>query len=132
MGSGTRTSPQQEQERKELEAVLASGIFAASSNAARLLRFICERAADGAESPPTESDIALHALGRRPDFDPRQDSIVRVEAHRVRKRLKEYYETEGASHPVHIVLPAGQYVPQFSLVHPAEWTPAAPKAKPRW
>ena len=131
MGSGTtRTSPRQEQERKELEAVLGSGIFAASSNAARLLRFVCERTFEGADTAPSESDIALQALGRRPDFDPRQNSIVRVEAHRVRKRLKEYYEAEGASHPIHIILPAGQYVPQFTQAATETWDPAEDPAKP--
>lgn len=115
-------------ERGELETVLESGIFAPSSNAAKLLRFVCEKHFANAAEAMTEHDVAVKALGRRPDFDARSDSIVRVEAHRVRKRLQEYYEVEGASHSVRIVLPRGQYAPQF--MH-AEGIPAgAPPVRP--
>jgi len=100
-------------EQKELEAVLESGIFAVSSNAAKLLRYVCERHFHNTAEGITEHDVAVHALGRRLDFDPHRDSIVRVEAHRVRKRLQEYYETEGSYHPVKIVLSRGQYAPRF-------------------
>ena len=94
-------------EKKELDAVLASGIFAVSSNAAKLLRFVCEKHFQNAADTITESDVAIHALGRRPDFDPQRDSIVRVETHRVRKRLQEYYQNRRRSpHPVKIVLSA--------------------------
>ncbi|MGI8744935.1 MAG: malectin domain-containing carbohydrate-binding protein [Bryobacteraceae bacterium] len=101
------------QEKKELETVLESGIFAVSSNAAKLLRFVCERYFNNAADTITEHDVAIHALASRSDFDPQTDSIVRVEAHRVRKRLQEYYETEGAFHPVKIVLSRGHYAPRF-------------------
>ena len=62
---------------------------------------------------PTEYDIAVGALGRKSTFDPRNDSVVRVEVHRLRKRLKEFYAGQGASQPMQIVLPAGKYSPQF-------------------
>lgn len=114
-------------EKNELDAVLDSGIFTVSSNAARLLRFVCERHFSG--HPITEYDIAIHALGRRSDFDAQKDSIVRVEAHRLRKRLQEYYETEGASHPVKIALCRGQYAPRFDY-DGALPDPVAPLALP--
>src|SRR5579872_3251593 len=119
-------------EKKELETVLASGIFAVSSNAAKLLRFVCERYFQNAADSLTEYDVAIQALGRRPDFDPQRDSIVRVEAHRVRKRLQEYYESEGAAHPVKIVLSRGHYAPRF-IVEPevAAAPPAAVSRRPR-
>lgn len=110
-------------EKKELEAVLESGLFAASCNAARLLRFVCNKYFEGAGAV-TEYDVALQALGRRPDFDARNDSIVRVEAHRVRKRLQEYYESEGASRAIRIVLPRGTYTPQFVRVENGDPIPA--------
>lgn len=100
-------------ENRELQAVLESDIFAASSNAAKVLRFVCERHFHRAADSITEYDVAVYALGRRPDFDPQTDSIVRVETHRLRKRLREYYENEGASHAVKIVLCRGQYAPRF-------------------
>lgn len=115
-------------EGRELEAVLASGLFAVSSNAAKLLRFVCERHFQNSAPPVTEYEVATGALGRRPDFDPQRDSIVRVEAHRVRKRLQEYYQGEGAAHPVKIFLTRGQYAPTFVHEPPAEAPP--PVAEP--
>src|SRR5579863_2107118 len=126
-------------ERKELETVLESGLFAVSSNAAKLLRFVCERHFQNTAGGLTEYDVAIHALGRRPDFDPQRDSIVRVEAHRVRKRLQEYYEREGAGHPVRIVLSRGHYAPQFVFAGAVPAPPAtpaipepSPRRRPRW
>jgi hypothetical protein len=60
-----------------------------------------------------EYNIAVEALGRSADFDPKKDSIVRVEAHRLRKRLVEYYQTLGAEDPIEILLPPGTYIPVF-------------------
>src|SRR5579872_6364790 len=116
-------------ELRELEAVLDSGIFAVSSNAAKLLRYVCERHFHNTAEGITEHDVAVHALGRRSDFDPHRDSIVRVEAHRVRKRLQEFYETEGASHPVKIVLSRGQYAPRFIHAEGAAALDAAAPAR---
>jgi hypothetical protein len=113
-------------ERRELEAVLESGIFGMSSNAAKLLRYVCERHFSHTAEGITEYDVAVHALGRRSDFEAQRDSIVRVEAHRVRKRLQEYYEHEGPSRPIKIVLSRGQYAPQFVTSGVAA-SPAAPE-----
>jgi len=107
MGSGS------ENEKLELESLLASGIFNRAPNLAHLLRYVCTKHFDGAADQIKEYNIAVEALGRPPDFDQKKDSIVRVEAHRLRKRLKEYYETDGADHAVRIEIPPGQYVPRF-------------------
>ncbi len=122
-----RAGDLRERERQELERILDSRIFTPSSHAASLLRFVCERHFENTRDAITEYDIAVNALARRPDFDPRTDSIVRVEAHRVRKRLREYYENKGACHTVRIVLPPGSYAPEF--VH-LENTPPAPPEVP--
>jgi TolB-like protein/Tfp pilus assembly protein PilF len=58
------------------------------------------------------------------DFDPQQDAIVRVQAHEIRRALKEYYETDGKDDRVRIELPAGSYVPVFSRVVPAALQPS--------
>jgi Malectin domain len=102
-----------ENEKLELESLLASGIFNRAPNLAHLLRYVCERHFEGAADQIKEYNIAVEALGRPPDFDQKRDSIVRVEAHRLRKRLKEFYEAEGTGHPVKIEIPPGQYVPRF-------------------
>jgi hypothetical protein len=100
-------------ERAELEAVLSSEAFARSPIVAQMLKYICERHFSGQAHEIKEYNIAVDAFGRPPNFDQTRDSIVRVEAHRLRKRLQEYYQQQGADHPIRIILPPGNYVPQF-------------------
>jgi hypothetical protein len=111
MQTSTDFSP----ERQELERVLNSGVFHRAPNLALLLTYVCSKYFDGTADQIKEYNIAVDALGRPPDFDQKRDSIVRVEAHRLRKRLREYYEADGAGHDVHIDIPPGQYAPQFHL-----------------
>ena len=105
-----------EQERSELEAILNSGIFNRAPNLALLLNYVCSKYFEHGADQIKEYNIAVEALGRPAAFDPRADSIVRVEAHRLRKRLKQYYEAEGAGHRVQIEIPAGQYAPRFLML----------------
>jgi hypothetical protein len=102
-----------EQERNEVDAILASGIFNRAPNLAHLLKYVCSKYFEGAVADIKEYNIAVDALGRPPEFDQKRDSIVRVEAHRLRKRLREYYQGEGISHEIHIEIPTGQYTPRF-------------------
>lgn len=102
-----------EAERAELETVLASGVLGRTNNLVRFLGFVCERYFDGAIDEIKEYSIAVQVLGRPKDFDPQVDTIVRVTAHALRKRLEEYYRTAGAKHQVRICLPSGHYVPKF-------------------
>lgn len=117
----------QAQAKAELEAVMASGIFAKAPSLARLLEYVCARQFEGRAHEIKEYNIAVEALGRPASFDPRKDSIVRVEAFRLRKRLKTYYENDGAHHAVRIEIPPGQYVPQFAARASAEDSTAAPE-----
>lgn len=105
--------PDRVQCKAELEAVIASGIFAKAPSLALLLEYVCTKYFEGQAHQIKEYNIAVEALGRPPSFEPRQDSIVRVEAFRLRKRLKQYYENEGSARHLRIVIPSGQYVPQF-------------------
>jgi len=105
--------PDRDQCKAELDAVIASGIFAKAPSLALLLDYVCTRYFEGQANQIKEYNIAVEALGRPPSFDPKQDSIVRVEAFRLRKRLKQYYENEGAARHLRIAIPSGQYVPQF-------------------
>lgn len=107
-----------EAERAELDAVLASGMLGRSNNLVRLLTFVCEKYFAGAADEIKEYSIAVQVLGRPVDFDPQVDTIVRVTAHALRKRLEEYYRTAGAKHHVRICLPSGHYVPKF--IHESE------------
>jgi hypothetical protein len=102
-----------EAERSELDAVLASGLLGRTNNLVRLLSFVCEKYFEGKIDEIKEYSIAVEALGRPDDFDPQADTIVRVTAHALRKRLEDYYRSAGADHSVHICLPPGHYVPKF-------------------
>jgi hypothetical protein len=53
-------------------------------------------------------------LGRRSDYDPATDNIVRVRAHELRQQLDKYFNTEGAREPVIVSIPKGSYVPVFT------------------
>ncbi len=110
----------QEIERAELDAVLASGFLGRTNNLVRLLSFVCEKYFEGAFDEIKEYSIAVQALGRPENFDPQVDTIVRVTAHALRKRLEDYYRSAGAPHPIHICLPPGHYVPKFIHMDEAE------------
>jgi len=91
----------------------------------QFLTFVCSKYFEGHASQIKEYTIAVDAFGRPPDFQQKEDPIVRVEANRLRKRLKQYYETEGRSHAVQISIPPGQYSPSFEhRREPQETAPA--------
>ena len=99
-------------ELAELEVVLAA--LERAPRLARLLRYVGERALQGKREEITEYNIATEVFDRsKASFDGSTDSIARVETHRLRKRLKEYYETEGKEHPIVISIPIRSYVPDF-------------------
>lgn len=109
-----------EAERAELETVLTSGVLGRTNNLVRFLTFVCEKYFAGTIDEVKEYSIAVQALGRPPDFDPQVDTIVRVTAHALRKRLEEYYRNAGAQHAIHICLPPGHYAPKFVHKEDAE------------
>jgi len=94
-----------------LSVVLASEIFARSNRLSQFLRFVVEQTLHGQEDSLKEYTIGTEAYGRKADFDPGQDTIVRTEARRLRTKLKEYYESEGKSDDVVIFMRTGSYVP---------------------
>jgi TolB-like protein len=97
--------------RLELERVLESAGFKRNERMSRFLRFLVDRHLEGKEDELKESVIGIEVFGRRPDYNPKQDSIVRTEAGRLRARLSEYYLTEGKDDPLVIDVPKGGYVP---------------------
>ena len=119
-----------EQERAELEAVLSSAPFVRAPKLAHLLSYLCERLFAGESSQIKEYSIGVEVFQRGAAFDQDSDSIVRVEANRLRKRLAEYYATEGAGHRLQISIPLGQYVPEFVSTRRNSGAPAAPAPDP--
>ena len=84
-----------ERVRTQLDRILASAAFADAERASSFLRFVVERALEGRSGEIKESVIAVEVLSRNPSFDSRADPIVRVEARRLRDRLRSYYDGEG-------------------------------------
>jgi TolB-like protein/Tfp pilus assembly protein PilF len=97
--------------RGQLERILASAGFNRNERLSRFLRFVVERHLQGNQSDLKESVIAVEVFGRRADYDPKLDSIVRTEAGRLRTRLADYYSAEGATDSIIIEMPKGGYVP---------------------
>jgi TolB-like protein len=91
-----------------------SSTFGTSQRLVELLRFVIDETISGRSASLKESIIGLTVYERNPPYDPRIDSTVRVEARRLRRKLKEYYDGEGHCDPVIISLPTGRYVPSFS------------------
>ena len=116
-----------EAERAEVDDILSSGVLGRTNNHVRLLTFVCEKYFEGAIDQIKEYSIAVNALGRPESFDPQLDTVVRVTAHALRKRLEDYYKSAGAQHPVHICLPPGHYVPKF--VHTSDLEAAIGESK---
>jgi hypothetical protein len=112
VGSGV---PADDQCRAELEVVLSSTAFRRSPKLSRLLKYLSEKQLAGSAGEITEYSIALDVLARDSQFDPQQDAVVRVNTHHLRKRLKEYYAGAGRDHLIQIVVPNGQYAPEFTL-----------------
>ena len=109
----TSTDVSTEAIRTQLELILASPGFVHSDRMARFLRFTVEQTIQGQADSLKETVLGMEVFDRTSSFDPRTDTIVRVEARRLRSKLKEYYETRGQHDAVLIEFPKGSYVPTF-------------------
>lgn len=112
----------------QLRLVLASPVFHGSKRCQQFLEYVCAKALAGDMGSLKERSIAIDVFGRHPDTAGHgEDTIVRVGAREVRKRLAQYYVTpEGAASPVVIELPSGSYAPEFHYPATAKPHAAAP------
>jgi len=111
--------------RAQLERILASPGFANADRLSRFLRFVVERTLDGEGDQLKEYRLGTEVFDRSPDYDPRLDSIVRVEARRLRSKLAEYYEGPGRSDPLLIRVDKGGYAATFESTGVSD-TPVTP------
>lgn len=118
MSTKGHTAPQSpasealDEERKAFNAVVAA--LPKSSRQMRLITYIGEKYFQGETDQLHEYNIATEVFGRsKTSFNPGEDAIVRVEAHRLRKKLKEYYESQGKDDPLQLSIPPGAYIPVF-------------------
>jgi TolB-like protein/Flp pilus assembly protein TadD len=98
-----------------LERILRSRPFLRSKKLGRMLRFLVEETHSGRRESIKEYVLGVEVFDRPSSFDPRIDSIVRVEARRLRSALENYYQNEGRSDPLVIYMEKGSYVPAFRL-----------------
>jgi TolB-like protein len=122
--------------------MLGSEGFANADRMSEFLRFVVARALAGEGDQVKEYVIGVEVFQRKADYDPRLDSIVRVEARRLRSKIEEYYAGPGREDQILIRIPRGSYVPTFetrevaapasaALAPPMPATPAPSPAMPR-
>lgn len=104
---------EESQIQTELERIVASAKFRDSAALRELLRYVVERTLAGRENEIKEYNLGLEVFHRPPEYDPRRDAIVRVQASLLRKKLAAYYSDEGSDSELHIDLPRGGYIPRF-------------------
>src|SRR5690349_4495684 len=114
--------------RRQLEKITAHGLFARSDRMARFLRLAVDRALAGKEAELKEYLIGVEVFDRPDTYDPRVDPIVRVEARRLRTKLRTYYEADGRNDPIVIHFATGSYAPEIRF---REDQPATLEAAPR-
>jgi adenylate cyclase len=132
--------PTPEEVRAQLERLLASEALATAARLRRFLRFIVERTLDGEGQQLKEYAVGIEVFERDEQYDPRIDSIVRVEAGRLRARLQEYYSHSGIDDTVIVRIPRGGYVPVFERRSPVSSPasngsgaqPLVPSLRRRW
>jgi len=125
--------PRPDEVRAELERILCSQALGGSDQLKRLLRLVVERTLNGRPELLKEYNLGLEVFQRPPDYDPKIDPIVRVQARRLRSKLDEYYASEGADASVVIHIPKGAYMPVFEArksAAPAPDIKTVPDIKP--
>ena len=105
--------PSVEECRSAVAHVLSQPEFLGSNRLREFLRFVAERTLAGRGDTLKATAIAVAVFGRDETFDAHANPIVRVEATRLRKALRNYYEKRGANDSVEISLPVGSYAPVF-------------------
>src|SRR5512138_3831696 len=139
MQSPSAERPTQEEAVAALNRVLGSEVFEAAGRAREFLTFIVHETLAGRGDRLKGYSIAVQVFERPADFDAQTDPLVRVEAGRLRRRLAEYYQSQGRDDAVRIELPRGGYTPVF-VWHSPDASPAvepqasgpAPRARTPW
>jgi hypothetical protein len=105
--------PSREEKLNQLQKIVDSQTFRTAEILKSFLKYVVEKSLEGHDSEVKEFTIASEVFGRKENYDPRIDSLVRVQATRLRTKLEEYYESEGKLDRIQVKLPKGHYVPTF-------------------
>jgi hypothetical protein len=112
-GHVCQTISDAEQCRELLYRIGKSRLFTSCHALRAFLLYVGEHAIDGKLGAIKEQQIGSRVFGRKPDYDPAQDNIVRVRARELRQRLSEYFAGEGRDETLVISIPKGHYIPVF-------------------
>src|SRR4249919_1652479 len=116
--------------REQLVRILNSGPFHQSRRRQRFLEYLVNETLAGRGERLKAYNVALEVFDRPETFDPAIDPLVRIEAARLREKLREYYGTDGQSDAIHIDLPKGTYTPQIEFRHQGAQQIAREKGPP--
>jgi hypothetical protein len=116
-----------EDQREEVQRILHSPQFRRAPKLQRFLALVCDYHFQNRSEEINEFVIATEAFGKGPNFDPGADSLVRVQAREIRRRLREYYQNDGNSSRLILDIPTGHYAPAFT---PVEAVAAAARLGP--
>jgi hypothetical protein len=92
----------------QIDRILKSATFRNAEALRKLLRFLADRLAAGDADQLKEYSVGIDGLGKPPDYDPRQDSTVRIQVGRLRHKLAEFYRSEGLNDPYIVEIPKGR------------------------
>src|SRR5260370_35978971 len=109
-----------------VQRVASSTLFQRSPRLRELLLYICERSLQNRLVELREQQSGCGVFGRKSDYNPGEDNIVRVEIRQLRKRLQEYFASEGKDDPYEILIPKGAYVPVIELRGKPQSSPDIP------
>jgi hypothetical protein len=121
---------EREQRLAQIEKLVGSHVLHGSESLCKLLRYLAKHALDHPGTPIKEYQIATEVFGRSDDFDPQLDSMVRVQAGRLRAKLGEYYGANGADDGIVVELPKGTYVLAFHHRVPSSRAHSGAAAEP--
>jgi hypothetical protein len=114
VASPTREAFSRDELQGQVNRISRSAAFEHSQTLRRLLEYLAAKSIEAPGEHIKEYTIGVESLERRPSFDPKEDTLVRVQTHRLREKLREYYETEGIDDPILVTIPKGCYLPAFN------------------
>ena len=101
--------------RDQLDRIIASRLFRDTTRMKRFLRYVTEQALENKADRLKGYTIGIEVFDRPDDFDPQADTIVRVQAGQLRRRLDLYYAGDGQGDPIRLTVPKGRYAPSFEF-----------------